>query len=81
MEQDKKTSLLVAYGRTLGLSTAAMEKISADAAIANDTAENDSAVESILAVAGGCDPKILWLGAVLYGFVLDTFDVQTYEPE
>lgn len=73
MKQVNNFRLLTAYGRILGLSIADMERISEDAAIANSGIENDSPTESILAVAGECDPKILWRGAVLYGFVLDMF--------
>jgi len=71
MEQDNIFQILVEYGRILGLSTAEMEKISADLGIANNNAETDSLPESILAVADGRDPRILWIGAVLYGYALD----------
>lgn len=37
--------------------------------------------ECVLAASCGCDPKILWLGAVVYGYIIDTCTVVDKELE
>ena len=64
--------LLVAYGGILGLSADDMKKIAEDANNATRDLSTAPPRESVLAASGECDPKILWLGAVVYGYMIDT---------
>lgn len=69
---DESKTLLVMYGRILGLTPDEMSEIALEAKTAAEEFEYAPASEGVLATTRGRDPKILWQGALVYGYIVDT---------
>ena len=53
--------------------------IALEAQSAVEEFEAGGVAECVLAASCGCDPKILWLGAVVYGYMIDTCTLKDIE--
>lgn len=73
------TDLLIMYARILGLSLDETEEITREVQSAAADFRTASATECVLAASCERDPKILWLGALVYGYMISTCTIKDTE--
>ena len=65
--------LLAYYGHLLGMSTDDMERVTHIISDSIDELETDDIPTNISTATMGIDPKLLWMGAVMYSYLLNMY--------
>lgn len=65
--------LLAYYGHILEMSTNDMERVTHIISDSIDGLETDDIPTNISTATRGIDPKLLWMGAVMYSYLLDAY--------
>lgn len=74
MDTDTNQDLLIALGRTIGMSTEELEDVCLHAMEKLDEHATRSTGERYRRIAGNHDKKVLFLGASLYAALVDEYE-------
>ena len=70
---ENNAPLLAAFGMSMGFSTDDMSNILIDVYASIPDDETVSPLEDVADVTKGMDRRTLWIGAMLYGYMLDSY--------
>lgn len=70
---NNNTPLLAAFGISMGFSADDMHDMIIDVLASIPDKETVSPLDDVARVVAGMDSKTLWIGAMLYGYILDSY--------
>lgn len=74
MTMDYATRMTV-YGNVLGISFDDMEEITMESAKSASVVKDGNVIDTIKVVTDGFDPKVLWRGAMMYAYLVESYAV------
>lgn len=69
------TTLIPVYGNVLGISFDDMEEIAIESKNSASVVKDGNVVDKIRVATDGFDPKVLWRGAVMYAYLVDSYAI------